>query len=586
MNNKVGFDITLIQRLSQFLKQRKILVFSSIVLMLLTNSLQAIHPFLFKIGIDSNVAQGDIPGLLNTSILLATALFGHLICTIGFTYTIQYLGQRLLYDLRLNLFNKVLGLGQNYFDKTPVGATLTNLTNDVEAIRQFISEGAVSLLGDSLLVIVILVAMLFIAPSLAVVTFLTLPLFLIVTWLFRIAIRTGYREARKANSSINTTLVETVTGIREITLLNFQNRRLNTFSKHNQDYRNAYLKLVHTYSYYFPLIELLTTIGYLVILVYSHHAVGIELKAGVIFAFFSYIAMLYRPLRALAERFNTFQGAMAAAERIFTLLDYKESIKQPALPIRLPKTDEKGVSIKFQKVDFSYDLETPVLQKLSFQVRPGERIALVGTTGSGKTTIINLLNRLYDVNSGSILINGQDIRQLKTADLRSMIATVPQDLFLFSGSVAENISLGNPKYSLQDIEQAATAVQADSFIKKLPNDYNQSVLEEGKALSTGEKQLLSFSRAFSLNPKLVIMDEATSSIDSEAEKKIEIALETLFANRTAIIIAHRLSTIKSVDRIIVLKQGKIVEEGNHDQLLQQNGTYAKLYKMQILSQVK
>ena len=588
-----GLDLTLVRRLGAFLRKHRLLMAVAVVAMVVTNLLQVVQPFLVKVGIDRDVANGDLVGLARTATLLAAALLAHTVSQVGFTYAVEYLGQRLLYDLRMRLFDKVLRLGQAYFDRTPVGATLTNVTNDVEAIRQFISQGVVSLIGDTMLVLVILGAMLWINVGLALVTFLTLPFFAIVSWMFRSSIRGGYRDARVANAQINTTLVEAVTGIREVTLLNYQGRSLVTFAKHNGGYRDAYLRLVHTYSYYFPAIELLATAGYLIILGYSHYVVGTGVRAGEIFAFFSYVGMLYRPLRQLAERFNTFQAAMAAAERIFKLLDRQEEIRSPRAPapdqpaeLVAPErsTDAaRGVQIELRRVDFAYEPNAPVLQGMQLRIAPGERVGLVGTTGSGKTTIINLINRLYDVQAGAVLLDGHDVRELSVAEHRAMIATVPQDLFLFSGSIAENISLGKPGFSRVDIEGAAAAVNADRFIRRLADGYDQDVLEEGKALSTGEKQLLSFARAFLLDPRLVVMDEATASVDAESEHLIEGALSRLFAGRTAIIIAHRLSTIRRVDRILVLHRGQVVEEGTHDALLERNGRYAQLYRLQLLA---
>ena len=592
MSNKEprGLDLTLVHRLREFLQQHRWLMVLAVLAMVIANLLQVVQPFLVKVGIDRDVANGDLVGLARTSALLAGALLAHTLSQVGFTYAVEYLGQRLLYDLRLRLYDKVLRLAQSYFDRTPVGATLTNVTNDVEAIRQFISQGVVSLIGDTMLVLAILGAMLWINVSLALVTFLTLPFFGIVSWLFRSSIRGGYRDARVANAQINTTLVEAVSGIREVTLLNHQSRSLTTFAKHNGGYRDAYLRLVHTYSYYFPAIELLATAGYLIILGYSHYVVGSGVQAGEIFAFFSYVSMLYQPLRQLAERFNTFQAAMAASERIFTLLDRQEELPQPMRAPETPPTatqstmqDAPGLQIELRRVDFAYEPDAPVLQGMQLHIEAGERVALVGTTGSGKTTIINLINRLYDVQAGAVLLDGRDVRNLSTDEHRTMIATVPQDLFLFSGSIADNISLGKPDFSREDIERAAAAVNADDFIRRLPNGYDQNILEEGKSLSTGEKQLLSFARAFLFEPRLVVMDEATASVDAESEHLIEGALSRLFAGRTAIIIAHRLSTIRRVDRILVLHRGQVVEEGTHDALLERNGRYAQLYRLQLLA---
>jgi ABC-type multidrug transport system fused ATPase/permease subunit len=318
----------------------------------------------------------------------------------------------------------------------------------------------------------------------------------------------------------------------------------------------------------------------IIILLYTHFVVGDTLKVGVIFAFFSYINMFFKPLRQMAEKFNMFQSAMAASERVFKLLDQKVTITNHSTPKRI-NGHFRG-EITFDQVNFAYTPRTPVMKNVSFTIKPGEKVALVGHTGSGKTTIINLLNRLYDVQDGIVLIDGVNIKDYKMRDLRNQIATVPQDVFLFTGTIAENISLHDPRITQKDIKYAAKQVYANHYIDLLPNQYDENILEEGKLLSVGQRQLLSFARAFVRNPSIVILDEATSNIDSETESLIEAGVKNLLADKTAIIIAHRLSTIKSVDRILVLHKGELVEEGNHEALLQQDGLYKQLYEMQAL----
>ena len=665
-------DHRLLARLLSYVRAHPLLLVVAALLVLVTDLLHVLVPYLTKIGIDRDVAAGDLAGLGRTTLLLCAALVGQLGGQVAFTYTVEYLGQRLLYDLRMSLFQKVLGLGHDYFDRTAVGATLTNVTNDVEAIRQFISQGLVSLLGDSFQVVVILGAMLLINPRLALAAFITLPFFGVVTWLFRNTIRRGYGAVREANAQINTTLVEAITGMREVTLLNYQKRIRATFTAHNRRYLEAFLRVVNSYSYYFPALELLATLSLIIVLGYAHRAVGATVQPGEIFAFFAYIMMLYRPLRQLAERFNTFQATMAAASRIFALLDRTESIREPEQPL-LPagasaggggagvagaegndgggyagartgrdggavcgaaggaassggssigggRGDGRGsrpVQVALEQVQFAYDAAQvagaghsdashsdagrsararhavagggsvgaghPVLEQLSFTIKPGERVALVGSTGAGKSTVINLINRLYDVQQGRVLVDGVDVRRLPLAYLRRRIATVPQDLFLFSGSIADNISLRAPGVTRAQVEAAAAAVGATLFVRALPDGFDHNVLEEGKSLSSGQKQLLAFARAFLLDPGLVIMDEATANIDTESERVIEQSLATLLRGRTAIVIAHRLSTIRSVERILVLHRGRLVEEGTHADLLARNGVYARLYRMQLLS---
>lgn len=571
-------DWKLLKRLFPYLKKHYALLSLSLFFMVGLNVTGVLHPYLVKIGIDKNVATGDVDGLVRTCWLLGIVLFGNFLFFMLFISTVQYLGQRLLFDLRLDLFKKVLALSNDYFDVTPVGKTLTNVTNDVEAIREFISEGIVTVIGDLLKLLLILIAMLVVNHTLALLAFVTVPFFVLATALFRKSIRSGYRGIRKANSEINTSLVETITGIKEIHQFNHEAQSEQAFDTCNQHYRDAYLTVIHSYSLYFPVLEIVANLSMIIILLYTHFAMGYSLQVGVIFAFFSYIHMFFRPLRQLAEKFNMFQSAMAAAERIFTLLEQNITITNIPHPKQI-RSHFKG-EIIFDRVSFAYKPEAPVLKNVSFTIQPGEKIAIVGYTGSGKTTIINLLNRLYDWQKGTILIDGVNIKEYDLKNLRNQIATVPQDIFLFTGTIAENISLHHPQITQKDIEYAAQQVYADRYISRLPNTYDENILEEGKLLSVGQKQLLSFARAFVRNPSIVVLDEATSSIDSETESLLEAGVKNLLEGKTAIIIAHRLSTIKSVDRILVLHKGEVVEEGTHESLLQQGGLYRQLYEMQ------
>lgn len=571
-------DYKRLRRLLAYVRRHRLLVSLSIATMLGFNGLSVLQPYLVKVGIDKYVSRGDVPGLQGLVLILGLVLVAGLLCQFFFNVTIQYLGQRLLFDLRMDLFGKVLALSSDYFDKTAVGKTLTNVTNDVEAIREFVSEGIITVIGDLLRVAFIVVAMFLLSPTLALLTFITIPLFVMATAMFRRSIRTGYRGVRKANAEINTSLNETITGIREIKLFNIQDRSAAAFAVYNRNYLDAYLKTVFSYALYFPVLEVVSNLSMIIILIYGHYAAGISLDVGVIFAFFSYVNMFFRPLRQLAEKFNMFQSAMAAAERAFRLLDTPVTITSTPEPETLPAR-LKG-QITFRHVGFAYTEEAPVFDDLSFSIRPGERVALVGHTGSGKTTIISLLNRLYDIRRGAILLDGVDIRRLNIRDLRKRIATIPQDVFLFTGTIAENIALFDPNITPDRIEEAARQALFHHFVQRMPQGYEQNVLEEGKLLSAGQRQLLSFARALVRDPQIVILDEATSNIDSETESLIESAINNLLCNRTAIIIAHRLSTIRSADRILVLQKGKLIEEGTHEELLAAGGHYSELYRMQ------
>jgi ATP-binding cassette, subfamily B, multidrug efflux pump len=574
-------DWRLLLRLLPYLRKHLSLTIVTVIFMLIMNLTGILHPYLIKVGIDRDVVNGDLAGLEHTALLLMAVLVSAFLFQVMFNYSVQYLGQQLLYDLRLDLYRHTLYLSNEYFDRTAVGKTLTNITNDVESIREFISEGVVTVVGELLKVFFILAAMVLINWKLALLAFTTIPLFAFTTILFRKSIRTGYRGVRKANSEINTILQESITGMREIIQFNYKDKSKENFRSANLYYLDSFLKVVQAYALYFPMIEIVSITGMTLILLFAHYGLGETVRVGEIFAFYAYIGMFFRPLRQLAERFNMFQSAMAAAERTFRLLDQEITVKNPDTPKPLPRNFSGAIT--FRNVNFSYKPGTPILKDLSFEIKAGEKVALVGHTGSGKSTIINLINRLYDIQSGEILIDGIPIKEYELQQLRSRISTVPQDPFLFTGTVAENISMHETDISLKDIAEAAETVNAHQFIRRLPEKYDENVLEEGKRLSVGQKQLVSFARGVVRKPDIFILDEATSNIDSETEKLIEAAIGNLLEGRTAIIIAHRLSTISKVDRILVFSKGRLVEEGSHQELLKKEGIYNRLYQTQAFS---
>ncbi|MGA2380217.1 MAG: ABC transporter ATP-binding protein [Spirochaetia bacterium] len=575
-----GPDTKILVRLLPYVRRYAWLGIGALACLVIVDAASVLQPYLVKHAIDTDVVGKDLAGLGRTGILLVLvtlAVYGFSVLS---GYGIQYLGQRLLLDLRMDLFRKVLGLSNDYFDRTPVGTTLTNLSNDLEALREFIAEGIVSTAGDLLKVALILVAMLLINFTLALVAFIVIPLFVTATLLFRARIRSGFREVRKANGEINVALSETISGVREIHQFGYEEQSRKSFAGNNTHYLNAYLKVVNAYALFFPAIEIVTNASMILTLLFAHFWVGTNLQIGEIFAFFAYINMFFWPLRQLAEKFNLLQSARAACERIFALADEKVTIVSP--------TDTHGrplaspAELVFENVRFHYAPDSPVLRGISFRVAPGEKVAIVGPTGSGKTTLISLVTRLYDVREGRILLDGVDVREIPLEQLRRAVATVPQDVFLFTGTVAENISLHNPSADWRVVEHAAQEVRANRFITKLPRGYAEEVGEEGRRLSEGQRQLLGLSRAFARDPGLVILDEATSNIDSETEHLIGEGIQRLLARRTALIIAHRLSTIQSADRILVLLGGEIVQEGRHDELITRDGLYRQLYEMQSL----
>ena len=573
-------ELTLLRRLVPYVRRYAWLGIGALVCLVIVDGAGVLQPYLVKHAIDTDVAGRDLHGLAMTGLLLALVMVAGYAFQVLSGYGIQYLGQRLLLDLRMDLFRKVLSLSNDYFDRTPVGNTLTNLSNDLEALREFIAEGIVSVAGDLLKVCLILVAMLLINFTLALVAFITIPLFLAATFAFRSSIRAGFRQVRKANGEINVALSETISGIREIHQFGYEKEARDSFARNNTSYRAAYLKVVNAYALFFPAIEIVTNASMILMLVFAHFWVGTTLHIGEIFAFFAYINMFFWPLRQLAEKFNLLQSAVAATERIFRLMDEKVSVVPPAATAG--GAIASPAELIFDDVRFHYAPDAPVLHGISFRVAPGEKVAIVGPTGSGKTTLISLVTRLYDVREGRILLDGMDIRSIPFEMLRSAVATVPQDVFLFTGTVAENISLYQPSVDWRTVEHAAQEVRANRFVAALPKGYGEQVGEEGKRLSEGQRQLLGLSRAFARNPSLVILDEATSNIDSETEHLISEGIQRLLANRTALIIAHRLSTIRTVDRILVLHRGRIVQEGSHDELVRKDGLYRQLYEMQSL----
>lgn len=571
-------DTLLLRRLYRYVKPYPVLLASATVLTISAAMISPLRPYLTKLAIDSYIAIGDYAGLFALSMVFLGVLGLEALAQFGSTYLTQLLGQKAVMSLRLDIFTHLQKLSLSFFDRNPIGRLMTRVTNDVETLNEMLSSGLVSLLGDVFQLTFIIVMMFILDWRLTLVTFSVLPLMFWATMVFKKYVRIAYQDVRTEVARLNAFLQEHITGMMIVQLFGREQKEFEKHADINAAHRDANIRSVWYYSIFYPTIELLSAIALGLIIWYSSSRIlEHSLTLGVVISFVQYVALFFRPLQDLSDKFNIMQTAVTSAERIFKLLDQKVFIKEPEQPI-VPK-NIRG-EVRFEQVSFAYIDEHWVLHDVSFEAKAGEKIALVGATGSGKSTIINLLCKFYEPQKGRILLDGIDIRHIPERELRRHIGVVLQDVFLFSGSVRDNITLGNPDITDAEIERAAALVGANAFIEKLPNGYHYAVQERGSALSTGQRQLLSFVRAMVYNPKILVLDEATSSVDTETEQFIEKALETLMHGRTSIVIAHRLSTVQKADKIIVLHRGVIREMGTHQELLQQRGLYHKLYELQ------
>ena len=586
-----SYDGRLFLRLLGYLRPHLGAVVAAFALIVAMAGLDLVGPYLTKVAIDRDIARGDAAGLAGVATLYLLTLLAALAVRFGQTFIMQMTGQRIMFDMRRQIFGHLQRLHVAYFDKNPVGRLMTRVTTDVDAVNDLFTSGVVTVFGDLFTLFGIMGVMLVLDWRLALVTCSVIPLFFLLTNWFRKGARDSFRETRKWVARINAFLQENLSGMSVVQLFLREERNREAFAGINRKHADANMTAIFYYAVFYPAIELLAALATALILLYGGGEVlRSALTLGVLVAFIQYSERFWRPISDLSEKFNILQAAMAASERIFLLLDTAPRVLSPAQPKRLPRVEGR---VAFEHVSFSYGAErgspdqapSPpyVLEDIDFVVEPGKSVALVGATGAGKTSIISLLTRFYDVQEGRITLDGVDIRELATEELRSALALVLQDVHLFSGTIASNIRLGSP-IPEERVREAARAVHAHRFIETLPEGYATEVKERGATLSVGQKQLLSFARALAHDPRVLILDEATSSVDTETEQLIQDALRVLLRGRTAIVIAHRLSTIQNVDEILVLHKGRIRERGTHQELLLRRGIYWRLYQLQYKDQ--
>ncbi len=578
-----AFDTRLFKRLMAYTQPYKITFYGVAFAAILLSGFAVLTPLIVKKIIDDAIKQSNEQMLLYLTIAMLVVLLGQVISQLAFNYYANWLGESVIKDIRVDLFKKMLGFRMKYFDSSSLGVLVTRAVADMQRIGEIFSQGFFVIVADLLKMAVAGIVMLVINWKLALIVFTVLPIILYATRLFQKAMKVAFTEVRAEVSNLNSFVQERISGMKIVQLFTREKIESDKFREINEKHKQAWLKTVWYNSIFFPIAEIVSSITVGLIVWYGglQNVANISTDiAGTVFAFIMLIDLLFRPLRQIADKFNTLQMGMVAANRVFRILDTNSHIQDNG---SYENAKVRG-SIKFENVHFGYLEDEEVLHGISFEVNAGETVAIVGATGAGKSTIINLLNRFYEINSGTIAVDGVDIKEYKLASLRSHIAVVLQDVFLFADSIASNISLKNPSISINDIENAAKVIGVDAFISSLPGGYEYNVKERGSMLSSGQRQLIAFLRAYVSNPSILVLDEATSSVDTYSEQLIQLATEKITQGRTSIVIAHRLATIKKADKIIVMDAGKIVETGTHKELLKKGGYYSNLYEAQFLAE--
>ena len=577
-----AYDARLMRRLLGYLRPYRGAVVLAVVCLISGSALSILQPYLIKVAIDKYISNHNLAGLGGVATFYVLTLFGGFVLSYGQTWLINLTGQKIMRDLRMGIFKHLQKMDLSFFDKNPVGRLMTRVTTDVDALNELFTSGVISVFDDIFTLTGIIIFLFILDYRLALVIVAILPLLAFVTLMFKIKVRYSYRLVRTTIARINAFLQENITGSSVVQLFGQEVKQYGRFMLINKAHMDANILSIFYYAIFYPILETISALAVGAIVWYGGHEVlAGTMTIGTLVAFIQYSDRFFKPISDLSEKYTILQSAMASSERIFKLLDNTPTVATGAVP---KASSVQNGHIEFRNVSFAYNPGQQVLQDVSFKVAPGEKVAVVGATGAGKTTITSLLSRFYDIQEGNILVDGVDVRDYDLQELRRSIGIVLQDVFLFSGSVAENIRLGDTGITDERLRHAAETVHAAEFIDRLEGKFDAQLGERGSSLSVGQKQLLSFARALAFDPKVLILDEATSSIDTETELLIRDALEKLMAGRTSIIIAHRLSTIQNVDRILVMHRGRIRETGTHQELLKLKGIYWRLYQLQYKDQ--
>jgi ATP-binding cassette subfamily B protein len=568
------FDTQLLRRIFSFTGPYKKTLYFSMVMSVILAVLSPLRPYLIQLSVDKYINHSLLRGLIWISIFHFGILIIESLLRFWFLYRINWLGQTVVNDMRKRVFQKILFQDVAYYDKTAIGTLTTRTINDMEAVNDVFSEGIISIVADVLTIIAIIIVMLVTDWKLTLICLTTFPFLVVATYFFKESVNKSFQRVRNAVAALNAFTQEHISGMYLVQAFAAEEREMNKFKAINNEHRSANINAIFAYSIFFPIVEIILAVAMgLLVWFGAVRMIHYEVTAGVVIAFVMYLNLLFRPLRMLADKFNVLQMGMVAGERVLTVLDSGEHMKENGT------REAKNIKgeVAFRDVHFRYKEDVPVLRGISFTIEPGKTLAVVGHTGAGKTSIISILNRLYEIQSGAILIDGINVKDYDIDSLRNQIGIVLQDVFLFSGTICDNITLRNDAIPRERVEAVTKMLGIHDFIMSLPGGYDFDVMERGNTLSQGQRQLLSFARALLYNPAILVLDEATSSVDSESEQLIQHAIDTLITNRTSIVIAHRLSTIRKADQIIVMEKGQIIERGTHQSLIAAKGHYYQLY---------